>query len=65
MLPKWNCAHKRLFDRGDEKVAVSTISRAKRLSLGDYKSNAKKYMGVRARATDAAFSPYAIKALCW
>jgi hypothetical protein len=60
----WNCAQRRLLDRGDEKVAVS---RAKRLSLSDclYKSNAKKYMGARARATDAAFSSYAIKALCW
>ena len=27
--------------------------------------NAKKYVGARAWDTDAAFSPYTIKVLCW
>jgi hypothetical protein len=46
----WNCAHRRLFDRGDEKFAVFSISRATRLSLGDCKVQMDRkeiYVGAR------------------
>ena len=56
------CEHGRLFNRGDEKFAARSISRATRLSLDDslYKQNTKKCMGAREWATIAPFSPYLI-----